>query len=81
MRNRLYIFFVSCFLLVQIISGQNFSYNFDGSGYVTINNSGSALNEAVDAITIEAWIKPNATTQQNKSGVVSYLNFGGPNIE
>ena len=81
MHNKIYIVFIFCLSIYEIIFGQNFSYNFDGSGYVTINNNGSGLNEAVEAITIEAWIKPNAIAQENKSGIVSYLNFGGPNIE
>ena len=81
MYNKAYNVFIAFLFFGQIIFGQNFSYNFDGSGYVTINNNGSGLNEAVEAITIEAWIKPNAIVQQNKSGIVSYLNFGGPNIE
>jgi len=81
MYNKIYIVFIFCLSIYEIIFGQNFSYNFDGSGYVTINNNGSGLNEAVEAITIEAWIKPNAIAQENKSGIVSYLNFQGPNVE
>jgi len=60
---------------------QNNSFDFQDGDFVTINNNGSPLNEAMEAITIEAWIKPTVSNQDNRAGVMSYLNFGGPNIE
>ena len=82
MHSKIVIYSLIGIVLSSDLNGQqNNSFDFQDGDFVTINNNGSPLNEAMEAITIEAWIKPTVSNQDNRAGVMSYLNFGGPNIE
>ena len=81
MYNKAYNVFIAFLFFGQIIFAQNFSYNFSGSvSYVSISNDNNNLNEPGAGITVECWIKPNESGQNEGAGIINYFSSTGANI-